>query len=565
MGVLIRTKAYPCSEEAKEIVMVPSSIRWRLPLTYAGIALLTALALGGVLLAILRDSYRRQEVSYLVANAQAMYDYAPLLLATAVSAEALDSRLKSLSFLSQTRVRLLNRDSEVLGDSGSPEAVRALANISLAFAAGGLSEVFTQAVDDASKQRTFRTEIAVAGSGLTSVREEVRIARQVIVLGGDTESRAAVVRGGAQVLEPGLLDTGGSLATRLGFGFMPDTPLGATRSSLVLRQPIYDSQGELRGFLELSEGPDIGREIITSVAWVWAVASAIAVVLAAAVGWLISLRLTRPLLDLTRVTQRMASGALGTRADVSRQDEVGQLAAAFNEMARRVEGTVLTLRRFVADAAHELHTPLTALQTNLELLGKEATRQRRETLTARARSQVSRLETLTTSLLDLSSIEAGAAEGAHGSVDAVALIREVAELYASQAEQAGLDFGLAVPPQPVALLGEAGLLRQAVGNLLDNAIKFTPAGGTVRVALQQEAGWITFVVTDDGSGIPEPDLPHLFSRFYRGHNARAQPGNGLGLAIVRAIAGAYGGTVGAENTRSGARFTLRLPQASRAA
>ena len=542
--------------------MVPSSIRWRLPLTYAGIALLTALALGGVLLVILRDSYRRQEVSYLVANAQAMYDHAPLLLATTTSAEALDSRLKSLSFLSQTRVRLLNRESEVLGDSGAPDAVRALASISLAFEAGGLSEVFTQAVATAGQQRTFRTEIAVAGSGLTSVREEVRIARQVIVLSVDAESRAAVVRGGAQVLEPGLLESGASLATRLGFGFLPDTPLGATRSNLVLRQPIYDPQGELRGFLELSEGPDIGREVLSGVAWVWVVASAIAVVLAAAVGWLISRRLTGPLLDLTRVTQQMASGDLGTRADVrQREDEVGQLAAAFNEMAQRIESTVLTLRRFVADAAHELHTPLTALQTNLELLGQEATRQRRETLTVRAQSQVSRLETLTTSLLDLSSIEAGAADGAHESVDAAALIREVAELYASQAEQAGLDFALAVPSQPVELRGEAGLLRQAVGNLLDNAIKFAPAGGTVQVVLQQEAGWVAVTVTDDGSGIPEPDLPHLFSRFYRGRNATARPGNGLGLAIVQAIAAAHGGTVGAENIHPGARFTLRLPPA----
>ncbi len=540
--------------------MVPTSIRWRLPLTYAGIALLTALALGGVLLAILRDSYRRQEVSYLVANAQAMYDYAPLLLATAPSAEGLDSRLKSLSFLSQTRVRLLDRESEVLGDSGAPEAVRALANISLVFASGGLAEVFTQAVAVADQRRTFRTEIAVAGSGLTSVREEVRIARQVIVLGGDAESRAAVVRGGAQVLEPGLLDAGASLATRLGLGFMPDTPLGATRSDLVLRQPIYGAQGELRGFLELSEGPDIGREVLNSVAWVWAVASAIAIVLAAAVGWLISRRLTGPLLDLTRVTQQMARGDLSTRADVRRRDEVWQLAAAFNEMAQRVESTVLTLRRFVADAAHELHTPLTALRTNLELLGQEAAWQHRATLTARAQSQVSRLETLTTSLLDLSSIEAGTAEGARDSVDAAALIREVAELYASQAEQAGLDFALAVPPRPVAVCGEAGQLRQAVGNLLDNAVKFTPAGGTVQVALQQEAEWVTVTVMDDGSGVPEVDLPHLFGRFYRGRNATTQPGNGLGLAIVEAIAAAHGGTVEAENTHPGARFRLRLPQ-----
>lgn len=541
--------------------MVPGSIRWRLPLTYAGIALLTALALGGVLLVILRDSYRRQEVSYLVANVQAMDDFVPLLLVSLQSAEALDSRLKSLSFLSQTRVRLLNRESEVLGDSGAPEAVRALANTSLSFEAGGLSDVFAQVVEATREQRTFRTEIAVAGSALTSVREEVRVARQVIVLGGDAESRAAVVRGGVQVLELGSSDAGESLATRLGFGLVPESQLGATRSDMVLRQPIYDPQGELRGFLELSEGPDIGREVLTGVTWVWAVASAIAVVLAAAVGWLISLRLTRPLLDLTRVTERMASGDLGTRADVRRRDEVGQLATAFNEMAQRVEGTVLTLRRFVADAAHELHTPLTALQTNLELLGQEATRQRRETLTARARSQVSRLETLTTSLLDLSSIEAGAADVAHESVDAVALIREVAELYASQAEQAGLDFALAVPP-PVTLCGEAGQLRQAVGNLLDNAVKFTPAGGTVQVALQLKAGWVTVTVTDDGSGIPEADLPHLFSRFYRGRNATARPGNGLGLAIVQAIAAAHGGTVGAENAHPGARFTLRLPPAA---
>ena len=141
-----------------------------------------------------------------------------------------------------------------------------------------------------------------------------------------------------------------------------------------------------------------------------------------------------------------------------------------------------------------------------------------------------------------------------------ALIREVAELYASQAEQAGLDFALAVSPQPVTLCGEAGQLRQAVGNLLDNAVKFTPAGGTVQVALQLKAGWVTVTVTDDGSGIPEADLPHLFNRFYRGRNATARPGNGLGLAIVQAIAAAHGGIVGAENAHPGARFTLRLPQ-----
>ncbi len=129
------------------------------------------------------------------------------------------------------------------------------------------------------------------------------------------------------------------------------------------------------------------------------------------------------------------------------------------------------------------------------------------------------------------------------------------ELYTSQAEQARLTFDLTLPETPVTVQGDEAQLQRALGNLLDNAIKFTTEGGTVSVGLRREGEWVKLWVEDTGIGIPEDDLPHLFSRFHRGRNTAAYPGSGLGLAIVEA----HGGRVVADNTAQGARFTLRLP------
>jgi signal transduction histidine kinase len=284
----------------------------------------------------------------------------------------------------------------------------------------------------------------------------------------------------------------------------------------------------------------------------WTIAGAISVILAAGVGWLISRRISAPLLALTNTTARMAEGDLAARATVASQDEVGLLARSFNQMADQVEDTIVTLRRFVSDAAHEIHTPLTALRTNLELASDDK-------FVRRARAQVGRLEALTEGLLALSRIEAGEQAEGHTAVALTSLVQEVSELYASRAEQSGLTFDLALPETPVTIWGDEAQLCHALGNLLDNGIKFTPQGGAVSVELVQEREWAELSVEDTGIGIPEDDLPHLFSRFHRGRNAAAYPGSGLGLAIVKAIAESHDGQVAAENTAQGARFTLRLP------
>jgi two-component system OmpR family sensor kinase/two-component system sensor histidine kinase CpxA len=312
----------------------------------------------------------------------------------------------------------------------------------------------------------------------------------------------------------------------------------------------------------LSQGPAYGREILTSVAWGWATDSGVAVVVAAGVGWLISRRLSAPLLALTEVTGRMAQGDLSAHAEAARPapTEVGLLAHSFNEMAEQVEGTVLALRRFVADAAHKLHTPLTALRTNLELIAGETSP---HIQVEQAQAQVERLETLTRDLLDLSRLESGAGQASVGPVALNRLVQETSELYASRAEQAGLAFALELPKQSLIVQGSESYLRRALSNLLDNALKFTPAGGSIRVGLQPltTSRQVELWVEDTGIGIPPGDVPHLFSRFHRGRNAAAYPGSGLDLAIVKAIVEGHGGQVTAEHQRQGACFRLRLPLA----
>jgi signal transduction histidine kinase len=241
--------------------------------------------------------------------------------------------------------------------------------------------------------------------------------------------------------------------------------------------------------------------------------------------------------------------------------EAGRLARSFNEMAGQIEATIVALRRFVSDAAHQLHTPLTALHTNLELATDGASDDRQAAYLERAQGQVARLERLADELLQLSRIEAGVHGGDRRPVDLAALVRELAEAQAARADQVGLSFTLDVPDGAVMVAGYEEQLAGVLENLADNALKFTPAGGSVIVKLRATSGWAELSVTDTGVGIPMEDLPQLFSRFHRGRNAAAYPGSGLGLAIVKAVAEHHGGCVSAANTGHGARFSVRLPLA----
>jgi signal transduction histidine kinase len=332
-------------------------------------------------------------------------------------------------------------------------------------------------------------------------------------------------------------------------------------SNVSVRIPVQDTSGSTIATLWLSDGPAYGASILSRVALAWGIASLAAVLLAAAAGWAISRRLTAPLLALTDVTQSMAEGDLTVRADTLPEVEFNELARSFNQMASRVEAMVLALRRFVSDASHELQTPLTALRTNLDLAVSELDPAIQKTYLERALGQVERLHQLATGLLDLSRMEAGLNHHEPAPVDLRQMVSELSEVYAAQAEQAGKEFSLLAPEHMVLVLGNEGQLRQAVGNLIDNALKFTPPGGSIVVGLDSSEDQIRVSVEDTGIGVPAEDLDQLFKRFHRGRNAAAYPGSGLGLAIVQTIAEAHQGGVTAENrSTGGAKFTLQLPR-----
>lgn len=555
------------------------SIRWHLPLSYAAIALLCTLALGFVLLTTLRDYYIQREVDYLNGNADTINTAIAQMIEDGTPLAVIQAQIASYSFLSQVRIRVFDTIGTILADSGVPQG-RNLLSISALPHEAPVEETTTRAQRSQSLQEAFYMMLAPEDyMGLQSYRTSIEVPIGISVASGTSEaeyytpvitldfvktsSTASGDNGDDDVANTvGPLEYTHVLpatGTLNGFGLGDTIPGSSARSLQIARRVLVGSSGTQLGAIELSNGPAYGRQIVAQVARLWGVAGVMAIMVAATAGWAASRRITVPLISLTSVTRSMADGNLSVRATLNRRDELGILATAFNQMARRVEETVVTLRRFVADAAHEIHTPLTALNTNLELAMDETNWIARQTYVERARTQLKRLQILTDGLLDLSRIEAGVSNDQYRPIVLTDLVQEVSELYASRSEQAAVNFLLQLPDHPVTVFGNAGQLRSALSNLLDNAIKFTPSGETVSVELHKNDNWVEVIIQDHGIGIPADEMPYIFSRFHRCRNAVTYPGSGLGLAIVRGIADSHKGRITVRNTSPGTNFTLSLP------
>jgi signal transduction histidine kinase len=352
-------------------------------------------------------------------------------------------------------------------------------------------------------------------------------------------------------------------AQRDPFGqFLSDETVPGKHSSQRVITPVYGSEGEVVGYVELSEGPAFGSAIVADVAEKSAVAGVIAVLIAAVAGVIVSRGISHPVRALAEVTQEMAQGNLAARVNLERRDEFGLLAKTFNIMAERVEATVNTLRQFVEDAAHEINTPLTALRTNLELTATDDIPDTVHTDIEQALTELARLEKLTRNLLTLARLEAPDTLLQRTTLDLALMIRQMHERYASRAEQAGITFTAVAPEQPVFIQADQAQITRMFDNLLDNALKFTLPLGQVTLGIRVEQDRAHLWVQDTGIGIPESDLPKLFSRFHRGRNAAAFPGNGLGLVITKAIVEEHGGQITVKSDSSGTCFTVDLPLSS---
>ena len=262
----------------------------------------------------------------------------------------------------------------------------------------------------------------------------------------------------------------------------------------------------------------------------------------------------RPVTDLTETAEHVArTRDLSRRIEAQGGDELARLAASFNTMLEALDDSQRAQRRLVADASHELRTPLTSLRTNLEVLGRpgalpEADRER---LRADLVAQIEELGELVGDLIEL------ARDGEpNGEPDEELRLDELVATAVERARRHAPGIAFATALEPCMVTGARGRLDRAVANLLDNAAKWSPPGGTVEVALRD--GELT--VRDHGPGIAAGDLPHVFDRFYRATAARGRAGSGLGLAIVRHVAEGHGGTVRAEAAPGGgALLRLALP------
>jgi signal transduction histidine kinase len=523
------------------MTMNRNSIRWRLPASYAVIAFLAALSLGSLMLLALRSYYVDQEHRYLLGNALALQPVLEQVLQSDATGDLVQDQITGLAFLSQTQIRLLDPNGNTIADSGVPDKKQFVA------------------VSGAGK-----TFFPPFGSGPAEPPED-RMPTVIYVNNGEAAAspipfNKEIPYSGPAPKEDIFLSVS---ASPYGYGFVSQSDFDPSRrSAQIVSIPLFTSDGRSLGSLEFSNGPSYGADVIDSVTSAWLVASVFAIAIAALVGWFMSKRVTRPVLALEKATRQMEQGDLGARVVLpqERQQEFLSLANSFNGMAAQVEQTISTLREFVADAAHELHTPLTALQANIELARNERNASARSRYLARAHEQSQRLEVLVQSLLDLSRIEAAESKSGFAPVDFIQIVREVGEQFASRAEQADRSFTMNIPEDTVQVLGNEMQLRQIVINLLENALKFIPDSGWISLNLEPSSDQVTLTVSDSGIGIPPEDLPHLFERFHRGRNASEYPGNGLGLAIVKAIANAHKGDVAVQSEpKQGTSVSISFP------
>lgn len=298
---------------------------------------------------------------------------------------------------------------------------------------------------------------------------------------------------------------------------------------------------------------------------IWLAAGALAGLgLAAGIGWLLVRNAVLPIEEITATARSIAeSRDFGHRLKVnSTRDEVGELASTFNEMLSSLDSAYAAQRRFVSDASHEMRSPLTSIRSNIDILRRalDAPREDREEMLADVASELDRLSRLISDLLQLARADAGHKM----EMTEVRLDTLVIDVHRQMLVQAGdrtLELGEMVP---VTVSGSIVWLKQLLHILIENALKYTPSGGSIELSLTRADNHVLLKVSDTGFGIAESDLPHIFDRFYRADKARARDegGAGLGLSIARWIADQHGGDITVESSPGqGTTFTLALPPA----
>jgi len=540
------------------------SIRWRLVASYAFLTLLTVSLVGVLALSLIKRYVERQEQEYLTANAEAVARQALPLMEPTVRRPDLVDLAHTASFLGHVEVKILDDRKRVLVDSGRPAEVDEFVWIVAPMEADiQPPDVFAGTSIMIMPGHGHLTR-GIPGSEPFAIFDQLPPETEYMVVhreAGPWGSR--FVFGSRQRVEvmPALPITD-ALTVRKALG--SETVLRSERAVIV---PIGDAH-KPTGYVELGKGPGFGAEALDTAGRAFLLAAGGATLLAVIVGLLVSRGLTAPLRSLTTAAGQMSSGDLSIRAPMRGRGEIGQLARQFNQMAERLEANFAelaaerdSLRHFIADASHELRTPITALKNFNELLQGSAADDpaARAEFLVESQVQLDRLEWITHNLLDLSRLEAGLVALDAVGHDVGELIRASVAAFQTLAREKNVTLSVKEPLSPLEVRCDRRRVELALSNLLDNALKFTPAGGQVEIGAEHVGQHIRLWVQDSGPGIAPADQEHIFERFYRGRDNHVA-GTGLGLAIVRSIVQAHDGRIKVESEPgTGSRFVIELP------
>jgi signal transduction histidine kinase len=337
------------------------------------------------------------------------------------------------------------------------------------------------------------------------------------------------------------------------------TPPGAKRRFLAVSSPLRLAPREpYLGAIVVAKPTAELRDRWTTLIERLLLAGLVGIAVSAALSWYLSRRITKPVEALAEAANKIADGRYDIEVPrVSSGDEIGHLSARFGEMAARLQEAEELERNFLMTVSHELRTPLTAIRGHVEALREGVARDeasRNESLGVIA-AEAARLERLVGDVLDLAKLDTRRFTLRREEVDMGRLLESAYSTFAEEARRRGIEYRQVIGARPV-IVADGDRVLQIISNLLSNAFRWTPDGGRVELALEQENGTISVAVEDSGPGIPEADLDRIFRPFW----SRDGLGTGLGLAIARELATAHGGHILLDTEPGrGARFELVLP------
>jgi heavy metal sensor kinase len=301
-------------------------------------------------------------------------------------------------------------------------------------------------------------------------------------------------------------------------------------------------------------------EVMEDFREIFSTAFSVILLIGALAAWFVTKRAMRGVERVTKTAGIIGTEGLSRRVPVGNEGrEIAELATAFNDMLERIEALIDDMSDVTDNIAHDLKSPLTRIRGIAEttLTGSQNIADYQD-MAGNVIEESDRMVSMINTMLEIARTDAGLAAINTTKTNIGDILRDITEIYEALSDDKGIKLILDMPAILPDIIADRAMIQRAMANLVDNAVKYTPSGGTVTVCAREEGGALNISVADTGSGISQKDLPHIFERFYRGEKSRSTPGSGLGLSLVQAVAKAHGGYVTVESSINGSIFRLNF-------